>query len=168
MTPKKQEKQTKQKTTKTQNNEQIELDLKKANEQIEKLTKISQHALADLQNSKRRAEEEKQTFVKFANEQIIKELLPSIENIQRSLNHEPKDEKWIEGATQSITQLTTTLERLGLKEIPTTNEQFNPHLHEALLTAKGEKDKILQELEKGYTYNEKVIKPARVTVGNGE
>lgn len=146
----------------------LEEELTQTKQKLDEMTAISQRALADLQNFKRRTEEEKSNFITFANIALLQELLPAIDNMHRTLNHETKDQEWIAGAEQTMKQTNQILEKIGLSTIPTLNEPFDPTKHEALLTGPGEKDKIIEELEKGYTFNEKVIKMARVKVGNGE
>lgn len=143
-------------------------EVEKLKKELEEMTDLSKRALADLQNYKRRSEEEKMAFIKFANAAFVQDLLPSIENIYRALEHENKDAEWAKGVEQTLKQLTQTLEKTGLKVMETTGQTFDPNLHEALLVAPGEKDKIIAELEKGYTFNGKVIKQAKVQVGNGE
>jgi molecular chaperone GrpE len=146
----------------------LQEELMLTQQKLEEMTKISQRTLADLQNYKRRNEEEKKSFIEFANATMFKELLPGLENISRTLAHEPKDENWSKGAEQTMKQIIQICEKLGLKSIPTVGEKFNPNLHEALLTGPGEEDVILEELEKGYTLGDRVLKAARVKVGNGE
>lgn len=148
-------------TNDNENTNTLELE-----KQVEELTIISQRALADLQNFKRRNEEEKASFIKGATAGVFLELLPIIESMHRALEHEQKDDNWIEGAVQSMQQLIQTSEKLGLKTVPTEGI-FDPTQHEALLTAPGEKDAILEVLEKGYMLNDKIIKMAKVKVGDG-
>lgn len=153
-------------STGTQQIADLQQELEQTQTKLQEMTKITQHALADLQNFKRRSEEEKSSFATYANADLILALLPAIDNINRALAHEPKDTEWAKGVEQSLKQLTQTLEKRGLTVIPTTGQKFDPRLHEALLTGPGEKDMILAELEKGYILGEKVIKPARVKVGS--
>jgi len=163
--------QTPQSSNQTNNDEsfeQLKKELETTQQQLEDMTGLSKRALADLQNYKRRVEEEKSSFVTFANAALFKELLPAIENISRTLKHEPRDEEWMKGAEQTMKQILQICEKHGLKEIETTGQLFNPNMHEALLTASGEKDIIIEELEKGYILGDRVIKPARVKVGNGQ
>lgn len=136
--------------------------------ELEKMTTIAKQALADLQNFRRRAEEEKAAFVTFANAQLVSALLPTLNSINLALKHEPKDAEWTKGAEQIFKQILEAFAKQGLQEIPTVNQPFNPRLHEALLVALGEKDLVLEELEKGYMLGDRVIKQARVKVGNGE
>jgi molecular chaperone GrpE len=148
--------------------ESREKEIENLKKELEEMTNLSRRALADLQNYKRRSGDEKAAFIKFANAALMQELLPSIENIYRALDYENKDAQWTAGVEQTLIQLVQTLEKVGLKAIETEGRMFDPNLHEALLTAPGEKDKILSELEKGYTFNGRVIKQAKVQVGNGE
>ena len=137
--------------------------------ELKEMTKIAQHALADLQNFRRRAEEERASYITYANADLLNALLPSIENMNKALAHEPKDAEWIKGAETTMKQLLQTLEQKGLKAIPAAaGEKFDPNFHEALMVAPGTKDEILEEFEKGYLLGEKVLKRSRVQVGNGE
>ncbi len=132
------------------------------------MTNITQHALADLQNFRRRAEEERAGYVAYANANLLNELLPVLENINKALAHEPKDAEWIKGATQIFQQFQQTLEKQGLKPIEAAGKPFDPNVHEALMTGPGTKDQVLEEFEKGYMLGDKVLKRSRVKVGNGE
>lgn len=148
--------------------EAIKNELEETQSKLTEMMTISQHALADLQNYRRRTEEEKSSFIEFANADLILGLIPALNALATALNHEPKDAECLKGIEASIRQITNEFQKRGLKEIPTIGQKFDPKLHQALLVAPGEKDTILEELEKGYTLGERVIKPARVKVGNGE
>ncbi len=149
--------------------ENLRQELTQTQQKLEEMTDISKHALADLQNYKRRVEEEKTAFIEFANASLFAELLPAIENIKRSLDHETKDEEWIKGAESTMNQILTMCEKHGLKVMPVKpGNRFDHTTQEALLTAPGPKDQVLEVLENGYMLGERVLKPARVKVGNGE
>lgn len=145
----------------------IQQELEQTKQKLDEMTAISQRALADLQNFKRRTEEERSQFITMANANLFKELLPILESASRALKHENKDAEWIKGVEQTLNQLLQTTRQMGLTPISTEGE-FDPEKHEALLTGPGPKDQIIEVLEKGYMLGEKVIKPARVKVGNGE
>jgi molecular chaperone GrpE len=142
-----------------------------ANEaKIDELTNALARAMADLQNYKRRTEEDQAKFVKFANAELIKVLLPIIDNFDRSTEHLPDDLKnneWAKGIVQIHDDFLKTLKTVGVKKIKTIGETLNPNLHEGLIAGPGKKDVILEELEPGYTLNDNVIKPAKVKVGDG-
>lgn len=138
---------------------------------IEELTGQLARAMADLQNFKRRSEEEKAGFVKWANAEMLKNILPILDNLDRSVTHLPeelKNNEWAKGMLHIHTDLLKTFEKLGVKKIKTTGEKLDPNLHEAMLAGPGEADVILEEFEPGYTLNDEVIKVAKVKVGDGQ
>lgn len=147
---------------------QLTQQLADADQRLQEMKVISQHALADLQNFKRRTEEEKASMFGFANTQLFLELIPALDNIHRALQHEPKDTEWVKGTEQTLRQLLQITEKNGLKPIEALNQAFDPRYHEALMTGPGPKDTVVAEFEKGYMLQEKVIKHAKVKVGNGE
>lgn len=145
----------------------LQQELEQTQQKLEEMTTISQRALADLQNFKRRTEEEKGAFIRNANAALFMELLPVLESASRAREHENKDAEWIKGVEQTLSQLLSVCEKMGLTAIPT-DGPFDPTMHEALLTGPGPKDAIIEVLEKGYMLGDKVLKPARVKVGSGE
>ena len=145
-----------------------EIDDKEA--KIEELTAALARCMADMQNFKRRTEEEQGRFVKFANTELLKQLLPIIDNFDRSTEHLPDDLKsneWASGIVIIHDDLLKTLEKVGVKKIKTVGEKLDPNLHEAMMPASGEKDIILEEFEPGYTYQDETLKAAKVKVGDG-
>lgn len=141
-------------------------ELTETKQKLSEMVVISQRALADLQNYKRRNEEEKACFISFANATLFAELIPAIENIHRTLSHEQKDQEWITGAEQTMKMVLSTCEKHGLKVMEISQgDPFDHNLHEALLTGEGEKDTILEVLENGYMLGDRVLKQARVKVG---
>ena len=141
-----------------------------ASRQVEELTNALARAMADLQNYKRRTEEDQAKFVKFANAELLKILLPIIDNFDRSAEHLPddlKDNEWAKGVMQIHDDFLKTLEQIGVKKIKTIGEPLDPNLHEGLIAGHGKKDVILEELEPGYTLNDEVVKVAKVKVGDG-
>ena len=140
--------------------------------QIEEVTEQAKRAAADLVNYKRRTEEDQKNFIEFANSGLLFELLPVLDNLERACRHIPEDSELAKDFGKGIIQIydhfKTTLQKAGLTEIEAgPGTQFNPHFHEALMPGKGEKDKILEELEKGYTLSGRVLRPAKVKVGDG-
>ncbi|MBU0705768.1 nucleotide exchange factor GrpE [Patescibacteria group bacterium] len=153
---------------KVQHQAQSDNDAKDA--RIEELTGQLARAMADLQNFKRRNEDEKASFVKFANAELLKIILPILDNLDRSVTHLPeelKDNEWTKGMLQIHNDLLKTFEKLGIKKIKTVGEKLNPKMHEALMAGPGEKDVIVEEFEPGYTLFDDVIKVAKVKVGDG-
>ena len=139
-------------------------------QKIEELTQALARAMADLQNYKRRAEEDKMRFVKFANTELLLALIPIIDNFDRSTEHLPDDLKkndWTKGVVQIHDNFLKTLEKIGVKKMKTVGQNLDPNLHEALMSGSGKKDVIIEEFEPGYLYNDEALKAAKVKVGDG-
>jgi len=157
----------------------LQNELEQTKSKLTELTTISQHALADLQNYKKRAEEEKKQFILFANATLINQLLSVLDNFDRALKNIPiikklplsgtdQNQEWINGISSINKELSIILQNNGLSEIVTTNQKFNPQIHEAIMTKIGQQDKILEEVEKGFMLGDKILRRSKVIVGNGE
>ncbi|MBU1992356.1 MAG: nucleotide exchange factor GrpE [Patescibacteria group bacterium] len=151
----------------------------KKNEEVEKLkgefqsmTEAAKRAIADLANYKRRVEEEQKNFVEYASSGLVFELLPVLDNFERAFEHMPEDEnskEFCKGIFQIYDHLKTTLQKVGLEEIRADKgDVFDHNFHEALMQGPGTKDTIVESCEKGYRLGKRVLRPAKVKVGNGE
>ena len=124
--------------------------------------------MAEFQNFKRRAAREKSDIHAYANEKIIGELLPVLDNFERALETKSDDvEGYAKGMELIFTQLRTALEHAGLEEIPALGEEFDPNVHNAVMTEgsdEHEDNHISKVLQKGYKLNDKVIRPSMVAV----
>jgi molecular chaperone GrpE len=123
---------------------------------------------ADFENYKKRAARERQEYVAFANERILKELLPILDDLERALSAaEQHEEAQLEEGVRLVHRsLASLLERQGVKEIATEGK-FDPHVHEALLAQPSEEREqgdVLDVIQKGYTLGDRVVRPARVIV----
>jgi molecular chaperone GrpE len=123
---------------------------------------------ADFDNYKKRAARERQEYVAFANERILKELLPILDDLERALSAaEQHEEAQLEDGVRLVHRsLASLLERQGVKEIATEGK-FDPHVHEALLAQPSEEKAqgdVLDVIQKGYTLGDRVVRPARVIV----
>ena len=138
-------------------------------QQLAQMTEHAKRTMADMQNLKRRQEEERKVLVSMANTNLIRTLLPVLDNLERAMGHIPPEaEKWAEGMQMSVNQFKKSLQDAGLEEIECQGQIFNPELHEALVHEAGEKDQVTEVLEKGYKLGDRVIRHAKVKVGNGE
>jgi molecular chaperone GrpE len=124
--------------------------------------------MAEFQNFKRRAAKEKSDIHAFANERIVGDLLPVLDNFERALDTETEDiEAYAKGMQLIFEQLRTALEKAGLKEIEALGQDFDPNVHNAVMTDNTdeyETDKISKVLQKGYKLNDKVVRPSMVAV----
>ncbi|MFC2002661.1 nucleotide exchange factor GrpE [Chloroflexota bacterium] len=130
-----------------------------------------QRAQADFINYKRRTEQEREEIGKLANLILVLNLMPILDDLERALTSIPDDPSgvsWADGIGLIDRKLRTTLEAQGLSPINALGEPFDPNLHEAMMQAKGEEGVVIEELEKGYKFHDKVIRPAKVVVGSGE
>lgn len=142
----------------------------KAKKDLEQMTELAKRTMADMQNLRRRHEEERAVLITMGNEDLIKKILPIIDNLERALKHTPQGaEEWAKGIDIAINQMIQVLREFGLKPIESAvGKIFNPIFHQAVVHEKGEKDIVLEEIEKGYMFGEKVLRPTKVKVGNGE
>jgi len=130
-----------------------------------------QRAQADFINYKRRTEQDKEEISKFANSILILSILPVLDDLARALTSiPPRLAKlgWVDGIRLIERKLQTSLEAQGLSQIKALGEPFDPNLHEAARMDKGKEGIIIEEIQKGYTLHDRVIRPPKVVVGNGE
>jgi molecular chaperone GrpE len=130
-----------------------------------------QRTQADFINYKRRNEQERLEFNSFANAGLVRQILPVLDDMERALNAVPEEyagEDWVEGVRLVERKFKTILEGQGVKPITALGETFDPNYHEALRQDKGKEGIILEEIQKGYMLNDRLLRPARVVVGNGK
>ncbi len=122
---------------------------------------------ADLINYKRRKEEETSKLLKYSNEDLIREILPIIDNFERAINSITSNDSVKEGILMIYNSMINLLTQFEVVEIPTLNCEFDPNYHQAVLTGK-DVDKpsnvVIEVLQKGYMYKDRVIRPSMVKV----
>ena len=129
---------------------------------------------ADFENSKKRLERERETSLKYAEENILKELLPGIDNIERAMDQGKEAnnmESLLEGVELTRNGLLATLEKYGVKAIDSTGQPFDPNIHEALAMEESdeiEPNMVLREFQKGYFYKDRLLRPSKVIVSKRE
>jgi len=129
-------------------------------------------AYAELENYKKRVEKERVDSLKYANEGLIRDLLPFIDNLQRALEHTASEKNnnpkgLIEGLDLTLKDLMRVLEKYGLEPIESVGRPFNPNLHEAMMQVEGEGHEphtIVEEFQRGYLIKDRLLRPARVSV----
>jgi molecular chaperone GrpE len=139
----------------------------KAKEYWDKLLRLQ----ADFENTRKRLEREKQDFVKFANEGLIAELLNILDDLERTVELAQSKHQdlaaFLKGVEMILAHLYEMLKEYGVRTIEAQGKMFDPHLHEALMQIE-DKDKpentIVEELQKGYLLNDRVIRTAKVKV----
>ena len=127
---------------------------------------------ADMENSKRRLEKEHQNSMKFMMQDFIEELLPVVDNFERSLNvQEPSEEiqTFLKGYQMIFDQLMAILEKNGVEAIEAQGKEFDPNFHNAVMHVEDEElgeNIVAEELQKGYMYRDAVVRHSMVKVAN--
>jgi len=153
-------------TEETKNLEELEETLE---DKLAKMTEMAKRSIADMQNMKRRMDEERIKTILRANINLIEKLLPVLDNLHRALEHKPEgNEEWCNGIEMSVRQIEEALKNSGLEKMESLNQDFNPDFHEAISEGPGEKNKVIQVLEEGYKIQDFVIRHTKVIVGNGK
>jgi molecular chaperone GrpE len=126
---------------------------------------------AEFDNYRKRVARDQQSLAARTHERLVKELLPVLDDLERALEAatEHQEAKLEDGVRLVHRELQEALAKEGLEEIGT-NGHFDPHVHEALLSQPSEQDDgaILEVLQKGYRLGDRVLRPARVVVSQGE
>lgn len=146
-----------------------EEELAQLQEELSTMTETAKRALADLQNYKRRTEEERGEIQVYANMQLLQAIFPALDDLKRAFDNIPEDLKeneWVKGISGVESNLMNALQSLGLESIDEIGVPVDPHRHEVLMEAPGEPGQVLQVFEKGYAFKGKTIRPAKVQVGS--
>lgn len=155
----------------------LRLEIESLREQLEKKAAEAEEsrslylrALADFNNYKKRHAETYDRHLQAANEDLILKLLPVVDNFERALAASREAHSFdslAEGVELTLRQLQDLLAAEGVEAIPAEGQKFDPELHEAVMSAATDEvpdHTVLEELQRGYTYRSKVIRPAKVKV----
>jgi len=125
---------------------------------------------AEFDNFKKRMTKDKAEAIRFANQGLIEEILPFVDNLERSLQHADESGNFNalkDGILMTLDQLLKALEKAGLEPIKAEGEPFDPEIHEAIMQVEAEEvasNHVVEEFQKGYKLHGRVIRPATVTV----
>ena len=151
--------------------ESLKEALAKEKEKAEKYLANWQMAEADFRNYKTREEQEKQELINWANSTLICDLLPVLDAFDRAFEGvvpEGEGLNWITGFRQIQKMLLDILNKHGLDEMKCVGDKFDPTFHEAIARQEGAEGVILDEVRKGYTLKDKVLRAPQVVVGSDE
>jgi len=149
---------------------ELEDKVKKLEEDVNTWKTDYYKVFADMENLKRRLEKEHQNSLKFMMQSFIEELLPVVDNFERSLNvNEPSEEiaTFLKGYQMIFDQLMAILKKNGVEVIEAQGKEFDPNLHQAVMTANDENfgsNIVVEELQKGYKLKDRVIRASLVKV----
>jgi molecular chaperone GrpE len=128
---------------------------------------------AEFENYKKRMQKEKSDLMKFGNESLLKALLPILDNLERTIDHGKKMNEngpLLQAVEITLRQLLNILERFSVKPVAAMGEAFDPEKHEAVALAENDQEpnRVLSELEKGYLFHERLLRPAKVVVSKAQ
>jgi molecular chaperone GrpE len=128
-------------------------------------------ALADLENYRKRAQREKEDAFRFANDRILREIIPVLDNLERAVEHAHssagEQNVLLEGVEMTLEQFRKVLESSGVTAVEAMGQPFNPDFHQAIgqvPTADQPVNSVVQVLQKGYLLNDRLLRPAMVMV----
>lgn len=150
--------------------ESLEKQMKKLEEEVNTWKTDYYKVFADMENLKRRLEKEHQNSLKFMMQSFIEELLPVVDNFERSLNVQNPSEEvqtFLKGYQMIFDQLMNILKKNGVEVIEAQGKEFDPTLHQAVMTTQDENfdhNVVVEELQKGYKLKDRVIRASLVKV----
>lgn len=157
--------------TPRQEQPRVDPELQAARDEVQASFGRYQRLAADFENYKRRTRQDLADRTQYANEELLRKLLPILDNLRRALDHAPEgsDRNWFDGLRMVVRQFEDTLQAQGLSPIPAVGEKFDPSQHEAI--AREETDEqaegtIVEEMQPGYRLHERVLRPTLVKVAH--
>jgi molecular chaperone GrpE len=142
----------------------------KKDEKIEELTDRVKRQMAEFENFRKRTEKEKAGMYAVGAKDVIEKILPVVDNFERGLatvSEESKEDPFVDGMNRIYKQLMTELENIGVKPIEAVGQEFDPNFHNAVMQVESdeyESGVVAQELQKGYTYHDMVVRHSMVGV----
>ncbi len=142
----------------------------KKDEKIEELTDQVKRQMAEFDNFRKRTEKEKSQMFETGAKSVIEKILPVIDNFERGLAAVPEEEKenaFVQGMDKVYRQMLTELDTIGVKPIEAVGKEFDPEYHNAVMQVESEEYEsgiVAQELQKGYLYNDTVVRHSMVAV----
>jgi len=142
----------------------------KKDEKIEELTDQVKRQMAEFENFRKRTEKEKTQMFDMGAKTVIEKILPIVDNFERgftTVEEEDKEDAFVQGMDKIYKQLMTELEAIGVKPIEAVGQEFNPDFHNAVMQVASEEYEsgvVAQELLKGYTYKDTVVRHSMVAV----
>jgi molecular chaperone GrpE len=127
-------------------------------------------SVAELENFKKRSLQERSKVLKYKEEDLLRELLPVVDNLERALSNSPKDDMenpLTQGVKMVLRMFAEALKKYGVTEIEALGASFDPQFHEAIAqepSTNGPSNLVTRELEKGYMYKDRLLRPAKVIV----
>ncbi len=148
----------------------LQVQLEAALADVARMKDVAGRAQADLQNAKQRLEREAADMRTFAVEKVMLAMIPVLDSFQRAIKHVPEDLKnneWVKGVIATEKDLMDRLREMGLSRFDSVGVKADPLTEEVLMVGPGEEGVVTEMFEDGYVLHKKVLKPAKVKVGDG-
>ena len=148
--------------------------LSETDEEAQENYNLYMRTYAEMENIKKRGIKEREDLAKYANESLIKEILPVIDSLEKAIAHAKDDENssaLAEGLELTRDDLMKKLEKAGLEEVEALGKPFDPNFHEAVSQQKDDTvapGHVMIELQKGYVLNGRLIRPSMVVISSGK
>lgn len=143
----------------------LEEETKKVQEYIDHLQRLQ----AEFENYRKRIEQEKQVVIKQANQELIQTLLTTVDSFQFALKNKENKEEFVKGTEMIYSEFFSLLTKQGLRPIEAVGKRFDPKFHEVMLQEESDQEEgtVLEELQKGYMLNDRVIRFSKVKISKG-
>ncbi len=151
-----------------QTKKELEAQLTESNQKLEDYKNTLQRLQAEFENYQKRADKEKQEIIKFANKNLLSKLLIIVDNFEHAMKN-AKDDDFSQGIKMILTQLNKILVEENVFPIKSVGEKVDPFKHEIIQQIKDsnhQDDIIVEELQKGYLYNNEILRPSKVKIIN--
>ena len=154
---------------KSDETEELKKNLEVCEKAKNELIELSQRLKADFMNYKKEQDKTMALIRLYANEDLLLKFLPILDSLEKAMEHMPPEleqNQWAQGIKNIKNQISGALKNIGVSEIPAQGEKFDPYLHEAIAQVESDQDDetVLEELQKGYKFHDKVLRPAKIKI----
>jgi len=154
---------------KSDETEELKKNLEVCEKAKNELIELSQRLKADFMNYKKEQDKTMALIRLYANEDLLLKFLPILDSLEKAMEHMPPEleqNQWAQGIKNIKNQISGALKNIGVSEIPARGEKFDPYLHEAIAQVESDQDDetVLEELQKGYKFHDKVLRPAKIKI----
>ena len=142
----------------------------KDNQIIEQYVNDLKRLQADFENYIKRSDKEKQELIEYGTHKLLSKLLHVVDEFETAVKFIEKTERKEDiasGVNMILKQLKKTLHEEGISEIASLGKEFDPYKHESIGHGKGEENKVVEEIKKGYMFKNKILRPSIVKIGHG-
>lgn len=148
----------------------LQQEIDRLTAELTKFKDLAARAQADVQNARARMEREASDMRQYAAADLLKKLLPTVDNVQRALAHMPQDlqaNEWARGIAAIEQEMLKVLAENGLTRMSSVGQSVDPARHEVLMAGPGPADTVTEVFEEGYELHGRVLRPAKVKAGDG-